>query len=201
MKPLKLCLLLLTGFILQQNIPGQDLPFNDSVNKIEYLGINEYPNCSKSDLYYLAKEWLLINDFIVLMEDSASTRILAEKMFKSHYPGDNLLFSSDLSRDRGIRYNLILDFKNNRVRYNFTNFKILKFKDPYTYTIQGNNIPYVIKEDEGEIIISDAEDYYPIEKTESSQRKAYKYFFREIDDKVTTLQAGLKLYLGQREDW
>ena len=190
MKPHKPLFILFLTAVMLYNISGQDLPFNNTFNKIEYQGINEYSNYAKDDLFYLAKEWLLINDFIILMEDSASTRILAEKMFKSHYPGES-----------GIRYNLILDFKDKKVRYNFTNFKILKFKDPLTYSIQSNYGTYLIKEDEGEIIIKDAEEFYPVDKINPAERKAYNFFFNEMDYKVRIQQAGLKNYLGQKDNW
>ncbi len=192
--------LILAGLCLQ-NIKGQDLPVNNFSHKIEYQDIREYSNFPKSELYYLAKEWLLINDFIVLMEDSTSTRILAEKMFKSHYPGENGFFSLEMSRERGIRYNLILEFKDYKVRYTFTNFKILKFKDPLTYSIQSNYGTYLIKEDEGEIEVSDAENYFPVEKINQTERKAYTYFLKELDSNVNALISSLNEYLGQNSQW
>ncbi|MBN2612933.1 MAG: hypothetical protein JXB00_15365 [Bacteroidales bacterium] len=201
MKPLKLFFLLLTGMVFIINIPGQELPLNSSSNKIEYQGVNEYVNSNQAMIYHLAKEWLLINDLIILLEDSASTRILAEKMFKSRYPGSGGFFDYDPPRERGIRFNVTLEFRDNKIRYTIGNFKILKIKEAYTYTVKIDYQPYYIQKDEDEIIINDAEDYYPVDKCDEDQRKAYAYFFNEIEKKISALVQNLNSYFARETNW
>ncbi len=175
---------------------NSQLPFNDITRKIEYEEIINYESFDKQNLFENAFEWAQISDFAISYIDSVNhNKIICEKIFELKYESKGLLATVG-SREYGIQYSLILDFKDGKMRCRATNINFLKYEDP---SMTGINWGYGItttKIREGEIVTNDAEKFYPIGKNDKKYHEMFTYFFDNIDNEILNTINYLSTYIS-----
>jgi len=196
-------LILLSSVCLSFHINGNSqLSYNNNTQQIEYEMIQNYVSINKLSLFEKAVEWSHINDMAIIYIDSINNdKVIFEKIFELKYTDKGLL-STIGSKEYGIQYSMIIDFKDEKIRCRITNINFLEYKNPkatginWGYGITTTNIR------EGEINAFDAENFYPIEINEKKYQEMYTYFFENINVEISKTISYLSKYLtDSNDDW
>lgn len=181
---------------------SQNIPFDKITNKIEYEKIMEFQKMSQYELFIEINEWAIINDITILYSDSSEySKIICEKIFNLEYREKPTLTSTVGSQEYGIQYNLIIDFKENRIRCKISNLNFLEFINPSAIGLYGRGIA-TTKINQGEIIVHRAEEFYPIEKNKNKYHEMYNFFFENIHHEIITTFSDINNYiLTSDDDW
>ncbi len=106
--------LLLLISLLPIMIYGQELKIDDETGKYTKKAVVEIDNMTQNEIYKKAIEWITLNyksaDDVIQLKDESIGKIIIKGNF-----------STGIFMKQGwIRHTLILDFKNNKFRYTYT---------------------------------------------------------------------------------
>jgi hypothetical protein len=117
--------ILFFSFIINNGFAQTGVPAKDTIktNKVNYSEIVKVDSTNRFDLYKKASKWVAQNKFEVIEEDPLGGKILAKTNF--------IVYSEKgvLAKPNGdFTYDIIIDLKEGKYRYSFTNFIFRRYK-------------------------------------------------------------------------
>lgn len=130
---------------------GQSIELDPNSNKYQTIGIIYVDSIKKDDLFLRAKHWAALNyrsaNDVIQLADKESSKIILKGNFQDSF----------LVTDCWLGHTLVLDFKDGKVRYLYTDFSYSDMNSNKHLSFEGNSLGFkkkFIKKTEGHIIAS-----------------------------------------------